>query len=280
MVAPDHGTAEAGGHAGPGAGQPGRGAPGRRAIGAGVVPGRPDRGGAGTRAEPEPERGAPAARRFRPAGSLRREPPVVGSGTRPRRCLHPRAAHRVRQRGHPVAVAGGVTPAGGGDPHVARRYARAADSPAGDREPVPLQRRRDARADPGLGGAPPAAVRPSEPVRLAGLRFRRGAEPRGRDRVQSRARPARHPRRSGGRAQGAEPERDAVALTAEPGPDRGPSRGVAGAARRRRALPENLGQPAGRRRRVQPRAGAAVSDGLDPERLRPRGVGRAVRPHR
>ena len=83
----------------------------------------------------------------------------------------------------------------GGDPHVGRRHARAADSPTGDREPVPLRRRRDARPARGLGGAPP-------------------------------------------------------------------------------------GQPAGRRRRVQPRAGAAVPDGLDPERLRPRGLGRAVRPHR
>ncbi len=61
-----------------------------------------------------------------------------------------------------------------------------------------------------------------------------------------------------------------------PGPDRGPSGGVAGAARRRRALPEDPGQPAGRRRRIQPGPGAAVPDGLDPERLRPRGVGRAV----
>ena len=40
-----------------------------------------------------------------------------------------------------------------------------------------------------------------------------------------------------------------------PGPDRGPSGGVAGAARRRRALPEDPGQPAGRRRRIQPGLG-------------------------
>ena len=112
LVAPDHGTADAGGDAGPGAGQPGRGASGRRAIGVGVVPGQPDGGGAGARAKPEPEHGAAAARRFRPAGCVRREPPVVESSTRPRRRRHARAAHRVRQRGHPAAVAGGVTPAG------------------------------------------------------------------------------------------------------------------------------------------------------------------------
>ena len=57
-----------------------------------------------------------------------RKPPVVGSGTGPRRRRHARAAHRVRQRGH-LAVAGGVTPAGSGDPHVGWGYARAADSP-------------------------------------------------------------------------------------------------------------------------------------------------------
>ena len=123
------------------------------------------------------------------------------------------------------------------------------------------------------------AVRPDEPVRLAGLRLRRGAEPRGRDDVQSRAGPARHPGRSVRRAQGTEPERDPVALPAEPGVDRGPGRGVAGAAGRGRAIPQDPGQPAERRRRIQSRAGAAVRDGLDPKRLRPRGVGRALRPN-
>ena len=200
------------------------GTPGRRAVGAGVVPGRPAGGGAASRAEPGTEHRAAAARLFRPAGPLRREPPVIGSGARPQRRRHPRAAHRVRQRGHAAAVAGGGARAGGGNPHVGRRYARAADSATADREPAPLRGRWDARPARSVGGAPPAAVRPGEPVRLAGLRLRGGTEPRGRHRVQSRARPARHPRRSVGRAQGAEPERNAGALAAEPGPDRGPGR--------------------------------------------------------
>ena len=83
LVAPDHGTSGAGGDAGPGAGQPRRGAPGRGPVGAGVVPRWPAGGGPRARAEPQPERRAAAARLFRPAGALRREPPVVGSSNHP-----------------------------------------------------------------------------------------------------------------------------------------------------------------------------------------------------
>lgn len=55
------------------------------------------------------------------------------------------------------------------------------------REPAPLRglrdARQDARPDHGVGGAPPVAVRPSEPFRLTGLRLRGRAELRRRRRV-------------------------------------------------------------------------------------------------
>ena len=138
VVAPDHGAAEAGGDPRPGAGQPGRGAPGRRAIGAGVAPRRPVRGRTGAPAEPQPERRAAAARRFRPAGPLRREPPVVRPSPHPRRRRRPRAPHRVRQRGHSAAVAGRVTTPRGGVPlrravSATRRHVRGPDRRSAER---------------------------------------------------------------------------------------------------------------------------------------------------